>query len=460
MKKPRTVGAPRVPRRGSTSRKRVPPSTGYLLSLAVQNVRCFASELQTLRFTDGSGRPARWTVLLGNNGTGKTTLLQAIAALTLEPRPFQGEYHLPSIVGSTWPLRTRWRASRLPVGPVRLSLQVCQHQQRFSGIHPARPEVVDVTMWRGQQSTFTWTRAPGLACFGYGPSRRLSSPSVLEKDTSDPCASLFADDAELRSAEDWLLQLDYSASKPSVIQSRLRARIRRVKKLLCDLLPEVTDVRIARPVRRKPTPHAEFRTPYGWVPLQGLGHGYQALIAWVVDFAARMFELYRDRTNPLAGPAILLIDEIDLHLHPSWQRSVMTYLTKQFPNTQFVATAHSPLIVQAAVDANVVLLRREHDHVIIENNPKIVRNWRVDQILTSDLYDLPTARPPAIEDKLMRRHALLSKPRLTKKDRAELARLKADIGDLPIGETSDEADRLKKVVDRTEMLLRKYGARR
>jgi hypothetical protein len=75
---------------------------------------------------------------------------------------------------------------------------------------------------------------------------------------------------------------------------------------------------------------------------------------------------------------VCLVDEIDLHLHPRWQRDLITRLTALFPNTQFIATAHSPLVVQAAPDANVVVLKRQGDSVIIDNAPRSVRKWRVD----------------------------------------------------------------------------------
>ena len=64
-------------RNGAGKRSRMSPTTGsYFLSLELENVRCF-SEQQTLDLSDGKGRPARWTILLGENGTGKTTILQA-----------------------------------------------------------------------------------------------------------------------------------------------------------------------------------------------------------------------------------------------------------------------------------------------------------------------------------------------------------------------------------------------
>jgi len=154
-----------------------------------------------------------------------------------------------------------------------------------------------------------------------------------------------------------------------------------------------------------------------------------------VDFASRMFVRYPASENPLAEPAIVLVDEIDLHLHPRWQRSIMSYLSNLFPNTQFVATAHSPLVVQAATDANIVVLRREGDHVVIDNDPAIVRNWRVDQILTSELFGLESARPPQLDGLLRERERILGKSKLTKKDEARLEAIGAEIGGLPTGET-------------------------
>src|SRR5206468_2266596 len=138
--------------------------------------------------------------------------------------------------------------------------------------------------------------------------------------------------------------------------------------------------------------------------------GYRTLIAWMVDFASRLVERYPDSANPLAAPAVALVDEIDLHLHPLWQRQLMRYLTECFSNTQFIVTAHSPLIVQAAAeDANIALLRREDDHVVIDNDVERIRGWRIDQLLTSDLFGLPSARPPQFDALLERHKELMTK---------------------------------------------------
>jgi predicted ATP-binding protein involved in virulence len=159
----------------------------------------------------------------------------------------------------------------------------------------------------------------------------------------------------------------------------------------------------------------------------------------MVDFASRMFDLYPESENPLAEPAVVLTDEIDSHLHPKWQRELIDYLTNLFPNTQFIVTTHSPLIVQAAArDANIIVCRREGDHIVIDQSVEAVKNWPTDQVLTSDLFDLPTARPKEIEPFLEERQKILSKAKLTKKDEKRLTELENEIGFMPVSENVED----------------------
>jgi hypothetical protein len=135
-----------------------------------------------------------------------------------------------------------------------------------------------------------------------------------------------------------------------------------------------------------------------------------------------------------------------------WRRQLIGSLTERFPNTQFIVTAHSPLVVQSATDANIVVLKREGDHVVIDNDVESIRGWRVDQILTSDLFGLETARPPQLEALLEERTTLLSKPRLTPKDKARLRKLEAAMGPLPTGETKTEREALELIQRAAERL--------
>ncbi len=182
------------------------------------------------------------------------------------------------------------------------------------------------------------------------------------------------------------------------------------------------------------------------------------MIAWVVALAARMIECYPDSPDPLAGPAVVLVDEIDLHLHPRWQRELIGFLTERFPSTQFIVTSHSPLVVQAATDANLALLRREGDHVVIENDPETLRGWRVDPILTSDLFGLPTARPPDEEKLLLRRKELLTKPRRTRSEQKEIEEIEERIGPVPTGGSFEQARTMTLIQESIEFLKRCHSS--
>lgn len=286
----------------------------------------------------------------------------------------------------------------------------------------------------------------------YGASRKAST-SALSEDTDDPLANvltLFDERASLLGAEEWFLQSDYAAAStqaPTAI-----ARSNKIRQTLIDLLPDVDDLKVTGLDQRPPRPAVEAHTPYGWVRLHDLSLGYRTLMAWVVDFAARMFARYPDSEDPLAEPAVCLVDEIDLHLHPTWQRRLIEFLDKRFPNTQFIVTAHSPLVVQAAERVKIAVLRRHQgdDFVTIHNDLDAVRGWRVDQILTSDLFGLEGSRAPQFNERLRERAAILGKPELDDEDRDRLAELDAELASLPHGDTPEDRqawDLVRRIAD-------------
>lgn len=294
-----------------------------------------------------------------------------------------------------------------------------------------------------------------LACYGYGASRRMGA-GALTSTSGERNESLFREDIPLRNAEEWLLQADYAASKKSSATGQAQSRRDRIVQVLRDLLPDIEEIRFVTPGAMSPAARVEFKTPYGFVGMRDLSLGYRTLIAWMVDLASRLFERYPGSANPLAEPAVVLVDEIDLHLHPAWQRRLMSYLREHFPKTQFIVTAHSPLVVQSAADANIVVLRKEGDHVVIDNNPASVQGWRVDQILTSDLFGLSSARSPQLESLLQERTRVLSKARLSASDKAKVEALDARIGFLPTGETQNEREALE-IIQRFAQRVHKEG---
>ncbi|MFL6208447.1 MAG: AAA family ATPase [Pyrinomonadaceae bacterium] len=439
----------------------------YFLSLKVENVRCFGRE-QTLDLSDGKGRPRQWAIILGDNGVGKTTLLRVLAALTPWPYSYftsTGEgvrssvprYSEDHSMKAEWGLKRHGNNAASCISAdyfINTKLTNNKRGEEVMNFSIEEYPFGDTQIW----SVMSSKRLREFACFGYGASRRMGKISLSEKAEDNPFASLFYDDVPLLNAEEWLLQADYAARAGSNEATRKRAAKRRdeIKEVLLRILPEVDDIKFAPITEEQTKPGVEVKTPYGWVSIKDLSLGYKTLIAWMVDFASRMFDRYPDSANPLAEPAVVLVDEIDLHLHPKWQRTLMSYLSERFPNTQFIATAHSPLVVQAAADANVVLLRREGDHVVIDNDVKDIHGWRVDQILTSDLFGLESARPPQLDNLLAERAKILAKSRLTKKDRARLKEIESEIGALPTGETPEDMEAMD-IIRRAASHLKAQG---
>jgi predicted ATP-binding protein involved in virulence len=263
----------------------------YFKNLTLENVKCFKGE-HTIDLSDGNGKPANWTVILGNNNTGKTTILTALV--------------------------------------------------RLSAVETNKP------------------------LYQY---------------------KNFIKNTDLDNVEEWILQLFLSEKLGRIKAKDILIQIHNI--LTSGLLPDINGFEIKSEGDGAIFENfVLFDTDYGKVRLRDLGYGYQSMMAWVLDLVRRMVERYPDSKSPLEEPAIVLVDEIDLHLHPEWQRKIIAHLTKYFPNTQFIVTAHSPLIVQSSDNINVVILRKEGDHTIIEQ-PKIrnFKGWTVEEIL-SDLMDL------------------------------------------------------------------------
>ena len=444
-----------VLKKKAAKRQVLPPA--YFLSLSVENVRCFGVS-QTIDVSDGQGRPAQWTVILGDNNTGKTTLLQCFVAM--EPTQFldDAEHVAPKLfVKST--RFSLYRKRREDV--ISISAKACygakigelEKENETENIHVKAAETT------GSSHILSKKIIGGLKCYGYGASRIMGVSLLSDREPTDPTASLFKDDVELINAEEWLLQADYSA-KASETSSRVgqtaRKRRDQIREVLISLLPEVYDIRVTTPTEKNLKPQVEFETPYGWIKLDGLSLGYKAMITWMVDLANRMFERYPKSPNPLAEPAIVLVDEIDLHLHPKWQRTIMRYLSERFVNTQFIVTAHSPLVVQASTNANIVLLRRDGDHVVIDNNPLSVLGWRTDQILTG-LFELPSGRSVEIEELQKQRRKILSKAKLYKAEKEKLKETESQMGALPAAETHEDIEAMD-IIRQAAKSLKKRGS--
>ncbi|CAG35131.1 AAA family ATPase [Desulfotalea psychrophila] len=114
-----------------------------------------------------------------------------------------------------------------------------------------------------------------------------------------------------------------------------------VRTAISSFMPGFTNLR----VRRKPRLHMAIDKDGDTFDVAQLSQGEKSLMTLVGDIARRLAMMNPGRQNPLEGEGIILIDEVDMHLHPRWQRTVLANLSKTFPHCQFVVSTHSPLVV-------------------------------------------------------------------------------------------------------------------
>jgi ABC-type multidrug transport system ATPase subunit len=183
-----------------------------------------------------------------------------------------------------------------------------------------------------------------------------------------------------------------------------------------------------------------FRTLDGEVPLNFLSQGTQALIQWCAQLLIGYAEFYDFPKSLDRKPGILVVDEIDAHLHPSWQRRILSTITEEFPNLQIFCSTHSPLMLAGLKAGQIHLLRRDaNGKVIVSRNESDVLGWSADEIYTSLLGVEPT--DVATTMKLERVRDLRQKEaRLTRAEKAELASLRDELHDsLTQGLLNDQA---------------------
>ena len=442
----------------------------YFATLALTNVKSFAGG-QVLDLRAGSGRPAQWTLILGDNGVGKTTLLQCLALMrpiastekgsAAEAFSSEPDRVVPGITGR----ENADIVSLARMGAVAVAIQadlVSGRRLNGTGGRSSSLRVAvsmemetrkrDLKNFEPSEDVIKGFISPLVV--GYSAARHMK---YLRGDPArafdDPTESLFDASVELVDAEDILQRLDYAGLKGG---KTAKALLSKLKDALAKLLPDVergTDITLygpATPGKDTTKTGVHVRTPYGEVPISALSLGYQTVAALAVDLAWKLFERYPKSGDPLQQPAIVLIDEIDLHLHPVWQRSIKKTLGEFFPQIQFVATAHSPLMAQSFLEDNIVVLKRKGDHVEIESDPAVISRWRLDEIITSDLFGLRSPYPPEIDAALEERAQILQLPRRSPKQKARLVDLQRLVTSLPSeADPRDQAalDRLRSAAD-------------
>lgn len=391
-----------------------------IASFSIQNYRCI-KDLNVDCLAD-KVEVRQWTVLLGENNSGKTNVLRALALLETVEHEFPVEAETEGE-----------RESTVLYAPL-----VVKHKDLIMGMGDLR---VEATLCSENSIQFPWSYTGArvnvrpvlnenrLSLFAYGVSRYPAHTALNERE-SKPYKTLFSTEARLSDLEEWLLKLDYlSRMDDEKSQREGGKRLDSVRRLLqSSLFPEVLDVTFEASGGADSQVIVKFVTKDGTVRFDELGFGYQTSLTWLTDFCKRMFELYPDAENPLHEEAVVLVDELDLHLHPKWQRDIVPTLSKEFPNVQFIVTTHSPHVLQSMEDVNLYVLRRDAESGEIEAERSRETNftgWTVEEIL-SETMELKEGVRSVVYNKKKRafENALEAKDREQAKEiYAELERL-------------------------------------
>ncbi|MEU6071945.1 AAA family ATPase [Streptomyces sp. NPDC047082] len=365
-----------------------------------------------------------WTVIAGRNSSGKSTLLQA-TALALSG---------PEAVASLSMDIDRWVTDGAKSGRVQVDVRVDEEADVFE---PALPEtaptlqlgmewpriksprgdggirwpsitVTPASLVAGRQGP--WGYAPqGWFCAGYGPFRRLTGGggfSHHRPDSPGPLDTLFREDASLAESVGWVLELHHRAleeeragQQEETTEPAATRLLSAVVGLLGDgLLPDRFQIR-------------SVSSDGLWVnvpgrknafPLREMSDGYRTVAALVLDIARQIHAAYghletavtASGSTVILQPGVVLIDEMDAHLHVTWQRRIGDWLREHFPNIQFIVSSHSPYICQAADEGALIRLpgpdEEEPPAVVDEDLYRRVVYGSADDAVLSELFGLET----------------------------------------------------------------------
>jgi predicted ATPase len=372
----------------------------YIQSLSIQNLRCFREARLQLRYPGELNPPEtsfpNVNLLLGNNGAGKTTVLKS-AALGV----------LASVISKSG--FVPYHLVRRGTDKAVIETELISHEpDRMADIPPGTAlNLISEIVRDGdyeellQKGPFLGTLfvddSPAWFIVGYGATRRVetgeysaSSEERRRRLRYRRVAGLFEEGVALTPLAAWLPL--FQRERPKVHDAALR--------LINRLLPE--ELRFhgemegeSKGLREREYlfEHRGFSVPFG-----ALSDGYQAYVGWVADLAYHLASVAPSKGELWDYPGIVLIDEIDLHLHPEWQRRVIEMVAKALPHMQFIFSTHSPIVAGTLKRGNIFVTEPAPDGSSeVRQLQEHIYGLNADQVLVSSYFNLNTTRAPGFE---------------------------------------------------------------
>lgn len=369
-----------------------------------------------------------WNVFLGDNGVGKSSVIRAIAvgAIGEDAARFAGRLLRSGRTSGSITLVTNRGTS------YRTELHATSTGGlRLSSVPPVR--AVDAEHWLA-------LGFPALRTVGAGASEGYERSAGGTTFAEDLLPLVRGEpDPRLSKLKAWILHLDHMNKEQAARKGGGSERYARLLEEFFRLVEQAaTGVRVTLDRIDARAKQVYVMTHDGSVPLEAVSQGTQSLMGWVGVLLQRMWEFYDNEENPTGRPALVLMDEMDAHMHPAWQYSMVKTLRTMFPGVQFIATTHSALLLAGLRKEQVYALRRDPEtrQVVPSRTREDFSDMRADQILLSPLFGLPSTLGDGLARKIARYSELLGMASREEKLETEFETLRAELQDkLSYGET-------------------------
>lgn len=449
----------------------------WVEKLTLENIKCF----DNCEMVFGTAKNRyKWVTLLGENGGGKSTALQALGLLLAGPEGATQLLSRPSF----------WLRDESKVGKIGVTIHQDKHDLgQFNEGQPAqkafsynylitgeqrlsirKKNYTEPTILEGddEKQELSWLRenallpkGDGWFAAGYGVFRRLTRkpqiliPSLQPSLRYTNFSTQFEEDSALTSFEQWLVFLDYRISKNSETGKIAKKQRDMGINAINQLLPKGSSFE-----KIDDNARIWFNIDGARVMTLALSDGYRSILALAGDLIWRLIEAFPTSEEPLKEEGVVLIDELDIHLHPTWQRVIPSWLQSVFPNIQFIVATHSPLIAAGAGKDAVTyrVFKEENGNTTVEKIENIAFQ-DVDSILQSRAFGLVSTYSPEAEVTMDNYLQLKNKTHRSADDEKELKKLQPTaatiLADSPMKQSKEDADLHQEVMDYIKKSLAK-----